>query len=168
MFGYPPDHPPDHHPDAEVPEEYVKECKATLGSNLDFVSRALCTNEDYFFGPQKELILKLANELAAAAAAPNEPNGVAAAPATPAATTTASTTAAAQPSPQRTSPRRAHAAAAATASTSACCCSVRLAAWPIKTLCARAHFCRLDFPRLVHSAYHICARCGLRYLYATR
>jgi len=124
MFGYPPDHPPD----AEVPEEYVKECKATLGSNLDFVRRALCTNEDYFFGPQKELILKLANELAAAAAAPNEPNGVAAAPATPAATTTASTTAAAQPSPQRTSPRRAHAAAAATASTSACCCSVRLAA----------------------------------------
>ena len=71
MFGYPPDHPPD----AEVPEEYVKECKATLGSNLDFVSRALCTNEDYFFGPQKELILKLANELAAAAAAPNEPKG---------------------------------------------------------------------------------------------
>ena len=116
MFGYPPDHPPD----AEVPEEYVKECKATLGSNLDFVRRALCTNEDFFFGPQKELILKLANELAAAAAAPNEPNGVAAAPAIPAAITTASTTAAAQPSPQRTSPqrtspRRARAAAAATA-----------------------------------------------------
>lgn len=41
----------------------MKECKATLGSNLDFVRRALCTNEDYFFGPQKELILKLANEL---------------------------------------------------------------------------------------------------------
>ncbi len=75
----------------------MKKCKATLGSNLDLVSRALCTNEDYFFGPQKELILKLANELAAAAAAPNEPNGVAAAPATSAATTTASTTAAAQP-----------------------------------------------------------------------
>ena len=53
LFGYPPDHPPD----VEVPEEYVKECKATLGSNLDFVRRALCTNEDYFFGPQKELIL---------------------------------------------------------------------------------------------------------------
>jgi hypothetical protein len=32
---------------------------------------------------------------------------------------------------------------------------------------ARAHFPRLDFPRLVHSAYHICSRCGLRYLYAT-
>ena len=113
MFGYPPDHPPD----AEVPEEYVKECKATLGSNLDFVRRALCTNEDFFFGPQKELILKLANELAASAAAPNEPNGVAAAPATPAATTTASTTAAAQPSPQRTSPRRAHVGSGSGAST---------------------------------------------------
>jgi hypothetical protein len=32
-----------------------------------------------------------------------------------------------------------------------------------KMLCGRAHFPRLDFPRLVHSAYHICARCGTVY-----
>ena len=155
MFGYPPDHPPDHPPDAEVPEEYVKECKATLGSNLDFVRRALCTNEDFFFGPQKELILKLANELAAAAAAPNEPNGVAAAPTTPAATRTTSggqrslmTLLVAVRVPPQAAVCLVWAAVRVTGKSRwmhlrQVACSVCLAAWPIKMLCARAHFPRL-------------------------